>query len=397
MSADDHGLTASILRPALLGGAPLFGPPGLGTAQLAAPDPTEWMDLRRRIARGEGPRLVLELEERLACLHEVPEVVALSNASYALALVARLLSRGRVGMLAMPSYSFRGLPYIGLPWGQRPCFVEISSQGGVLDAEALDLALSTQPIAAVLAVHNVHWRCDVEALASVTNRHQVPLFYDAVYAQFATTSGRPSGSDGEAEVFSLHATKLLNGFEGGYVTTQSRALADELRRLRAGGPCSRGEVLGIECGLAPAHAAMALASLSGVDETIAANRRSHNAWSSALDGLQGAELVEYQPNERHTWASALVSVAPDAPISRDRILALLQAERVLARPYYSPPLHKAALWRAESRGPLSVTEEVEDRVLQLPLGGHVSLEDIARIGALLHGWFALARKGALPC
>jgi dTDP-4-amino-4,6-dideoxyglucose len=397
MSVPDLAVEASVQRPALLGGAPLFASPGMGTAQLALPDPKEWRSLRRRIAQGEGGQLIPELEGRLAELHQVREVVVFSNATYALALVARLLSGGRRGPLAMPSYSYRGLPFLGLSWGQRPYFVEISEQGGVLNPEALDQALSTEPIAAILAVHNVHWRCDVAALERVAQRHNVPLFYDSVYAQFATTRGRPSGADGEAEVFSLHATKLLNGFEGGYVTTQSSALADELRSLRLGQSCSQHRFYGIESGLAPAHAAMALASLGGIEATIAQNRKSYAAWQQALVGLQGARLLEYQKDERHTWASALLWVAPNAPISRDRLLSMLHAEQVLARPYYSPPLHQDPLWQAELRGPMDRTEAEGPRVLQLPLGGHVSPDHIRQIGTLLQGWFARASRGELPC
>ena len=391
MSALADRVAASIAHPAAHGGVPLLDPPGLGTAQLVAPPAETWRALRRTVATGGGDALCTTLEARLAARHRAPgepapHVVVMSNASYGLVLVPALLARDRPGPVAMSSFSFRGLPYVAVPWGRRPRFLDVTTPGGVVDPDHLAAVLARGPVACVLAVHNVHWRCDVAAIETVAAAHDTPVFYDSVWALGATARGRPTGGDGVAEVFSLHATKLLNGFEGGYVTTHDADLAAELRRLRAGRPCSRGQVPGLPCALPPGHAAMALACLDTLPEVIARNHARWDAWDRALAGIDHLHLVRDEPGETHARGSALLWVDVDAPFQRDRLLAMLNQERVLARRYFDPPLHAAPKWHADVSEPLPGAEALSKRILQLPVGELVSVEVIAAIGALLRGW-----------
>lgn len=384
-------VAASIARPAAKGGSPLLDPPGLGTAQLAAPSLPRWQALRATIARGRADELCPRLEAQLAELHRTPgqpapEVVALSNASYGLVMVPALLARGRPGPVAMSSFSFRGLPYLAVPWGRRPRFLDVTSPGGVIDPQHVERVLAREPVACVLAVHNVHWRCDVDAIGAIAKARETPVFYDSVWALGATTRGRPTGGDGVAEVFSLHATKLLNGFEGGYVTTHDAELAAELRRLRAGLPCSQGLVPGLPCTLPPAHAAMALACLDTLPEVVARNHIRWDAWDHALADIDHVRLLRDEPGETHARSSALLWVDEDAPFTRDHLLTMLNRERILARRYFDPPLHVAPQWTADVSEPLPGAEALSQRILQLPVGELVSVEVIAAIGQLIRGW-----------
>lgn len=396
-------IAASIARPASLGGVPLLHPPGVGTAQLASPPLEVWRALRRSISDGQGPDLCATLEARLAELHRVPgepvpHVIAMSNASYGLVLVPALLARNRPGPVAMSSFSFRGLPYLAVPWGRRPRFLDVTSPGGVVDSRHLAEVLERESVACVLAVHNAHWRCDVEAIEAVAAARNTPVFYDSVWALMGTTRGRPTGNDGVAEVFSLHATKLLNGFEGGYVTTSDARLADELRRLRAGEACSQGLVPGLPCVLPPAHAAMALACLDELPEVVDRNHARWDAWGRALAGIEHIHLLQDQPKEAHARSSALLWVDAEAPFSRDHLLTMLNRERILARRYFDPPLHVSPKWRTDVSEPLPGAEALSQRIIQLPVGELISLDVIAAVGQLLRGWVttgACLRSGVL--
>jgi dTDP-4-amino-4,6-dideoxygalactose transaminase len=114
----------------------------------------------------------------------------------------------------------------------------------------------------VLAVHLWGLACDADALDLFCERHNLRLIFDAAHAFGATyrtaRRGDPAlsppaatappgngsaaagpapmttmvGTRGAAEVFSLHATKLLNGFEGGLVATRDAAVAERVRVMR---------------------------------------------------------------------------------------------------------------------------------------------------------------------
>ena len=52
------------------------------------------------------------------------------------------------------------------------------------------------------------------------------LMFDASHGFGCTHGGRPLGNFGACEVFSFHATKFFNTFEGGAVVTHDDALAE---------------------------------------------------------------------------------------------------------------------------------------------------------------------------
>ncbi|MCX5192910.1 DegT/DnrJ/EryC1/StrS family aminotransferase [Streptomyces sp. NBC_00249] len=61
--------------------------------------------------------------------------------------------------------------------------------------------------------------CAVDQLAKVAADHGLKLVHDAAHGLGCTSGGRPIGGFGHAEVFSFHATKVVNAFEGGAVVT----------------------------------------------------------------------------------------------------------------------------------------------------------------------------------
>ena len=58
---------------------------------------------------------------------------------------------------------------------------------------------------------------------------------DSVESAYEVKDGKRVGSQALAEVFSMHASKLINGCEGGYVTTSNQDLYDQLKLTRAFG------------------------------------------------------------------------------------------------------------------------------------------------------------------
>ena len=93
------------------------------------------------------------------------------------------------------------------------------------------------------------------------------------------------GNRGAAEVFSLHATKLLNGFEGGLVATDDAAFAAAVASSRNFG--FRGQDTiggdGTNAKLSEVHAALALRHLKLIDETIARYRGVARARAAARE------------------------------------------------------------------------------------------------------------------
>ncbi len=403
-------MTGAKRRPedlAILGGDPLFTSPR-PIGQLDAPPVEDYLRILRRSFESrrltnDGPA-VQELEQRLCDWHQVGNCISVANAALGLTMLMQLASRGRPGDVAMPAFSFRGLPHLARWAGQTPLFCDVDPATHTLDpADVADRM--TDRTSSILAVCNFNDPGDLEGLGELARRRGAPLIIDSVYGFGATHRGRPLGGFGTAEVFSLHATKLLNGFEGGYITTNDDALATALRwqrnfalpGLRPDG-LELDHVLGLNAKLNELHAAMALAGLDRVDSIIEGNKARHQAYLEQVDPIPGLALMPCDDSrDRRGFQLAILDVGSPWPLTRDETLKLLRAEGAAVGPYYSPPLHVADA-RGESVARLPVSEVLARRFVQLPVGELVSLDDIRAIGALLrsvseHGDAVRARLG----
>ena len=179
----------------------------------------------------------------------------------------------------------------------------------------------------------------------------------------------------------MQSSKLLNAFEGGYVTTNDDALALRLRAMRNHGFSTDGPMIvpGMNARQNEIHAAMALAALDDVDQQVELNRRRYECYRAGLAGVPGLRLVPFNDRDRHGYKNIVVELLDDWPLSRELTLALLHKDNLLCRPYYYPPLHEKSTGYRMVWGDLSRTEELAKRFLLLPCGFFVSEADVGRI------------------
>lgn len=369
---------------ALLGGNALFArvrPIG----QLAQPNPRRFFELakgcfeRRRLSNN-GP-LVQELEARLARFHQVEHCIAYANAGLALIVVIQSLTAGRRGTVIIPTFTYTGLPHIVRWAGQTPRFCDIDRHTHTMTAATVAAAIDEATLL-VLGVHQANSPCPIEALQALCDLHDVPLLFDAVHGLGAHYKGVPIGRFGRAEVFSLHATKVLNGFEGGYVTTNDGDLAALLQRKRNFGYTGESSIdtPGMNGKLNELHAASALAALDDLPAILKRNRERIAAYERAFEDIPGLSWIPYPAEDASNHEFPLLQVAADFPVTRDVLVEILRAEGALARPYYSPPLH---LQDAPDHPSLPVSEALAQSIIQMPTGESVDLDDIEAIARLV--------------
>jgi dTDP-4-amino-4,6-dideoxygalactose transaminase len=197
--------------------------------------------------------------------------------------------------------------------------------------------------------------------------------FDASHAFSCTHGGRSIGQFGRCEVFSFHATKFFNTFEGGAVVTNDDDLAKKMRLMKNFGFFSNDNVIhpGTNGKMTEVCAAMGLTGLESLDEFVNINRRNYHAYRDALRDVPGLSLISYNESERCNYQYIIVEVAPDFPLTRDEIVRVLQAENVLARKYFWPGCHNMYPYRAyypHAGLMLSNTNTVAERVIVLPTG-----------------------------
>jgi dTDP-4-amino-4,6-dideoxygalactose transaminase len=232
------------------------------------------------------------------------------------------------------------------------------------------------------------------------------LLYDAAHAFGCTYQGRGIGGFGDAAVFSFHATKVFNTFEGGAIATNDDQLAARIRLVKRFGfaDLDTVECLGTNAKMSEVSAAMGLTNLRSLDQFIEANRRNHGLYREELRSVPGLSAIQYDDrNERCNYQYAVLEVdSARCGLSRDQLLRVLQAENIMARRYFWPGCHRMQPYRSlfpEATRRLAHTERLAERVLVLPTGTAVSEQDVATISDVLRAAVAQADsvRQALSC
>lgn len=333
----------------------------------------------------DGPLLV-EFERRLQAYLGVGHCVVTCNATLALSLTIQAL--GLTGEVIVPSYTFISTANALKMAGLTPVFCDIRADDMNIDPEAC-AALITPLTSAVIATHIWGMPCDTDALQALCDAAGIVLIYDSAHAFGVEHQGRRIGSFGRAEIFSLHATKVLHAFEGGVIATDDDDLAADLRLRRNFGFSGVDQVklAGVNAKMSEAHAAMGLANLDVLDATIAANRRCHDAYATGLAGVAGLHLHRPEQGQVSNYHYVVAEIdAAQFGLSRDALVDLLFAENIWARRYFTPGGHRSPPHMPPDGPPVSlpVTEAICERVLVLPAGAAIALEDVEVICTVIH-------------
>jgi dTDP-4-amino-4,6-dideoxygalactose transaminase len=197
------------------------------------------------------------------------------------------------------------------------------------------------------------------------------------------------GQFGDAEIFSFHATKLVNSLEGGAIVTNNGELAEKIRLMKNFGFSGEDNVtyIGTNGKMSEISAAMGICSLDKIDYFIYTNRRNFNQYKEHLDGLAGIDLLEYDETDLCTYPYITITIDKErTKLTRDEILLLLKAENILARRYFYPGCHRMEPYKSffpNAGFLLANTNYFMERVICLPTGTAVSPDDIKKICNIL--------------
>ena len=380
---------------AVLGGPPYFERP-LHVGRPNVPDKQAFLAriedaLDRGWLTNDGP-LLRELEQRLADYLGVAHCVAMANATVALEVLARGMNLS--GEVIVPGFTFIATAHAFAWLGIEPVFCDVDPYTHSIDVASAERAITSRT-SAIVAVHLWGSACDVHSLDALSTKTRLPVIYDAAHALGASVGTRRVGNFGAAEVFSFHATKFFNTFEGGAVTTNDPELASRLRLLRNFGFAGYDDVaeLGTNAKLSEAHAAMGLSVLDHVNQLLDRNAETWIRYATALRNQKALRMVPTRDGFGSNHQYVVCEVTDESPLTRDQLLQVLWLENVRARRYFYPGCHRTPPYVQRRPRSLPVTERLSDTVLVLPAGAGIAPEEIDGVLGLID--YALAHANEL--
>lgn len=373
------------IKLALFGEEPLFaeklhvGRPNIGNREKLLVRVNDMLD--RRWLTNNGP-YVQELEQRIAAYIHVKHCIAVCNATVGLEIATRALELN--GEVIVPSFTFIATAH-ALQWQEiTPVFADIDLHTHNLDPRSVEKMI-TPRTSGILGVHVWGRPSNIDSLSEIAQRYQLKLLFDAAHAFGCSHNGKMIGNFGAAEVFSFHATKFLNSFEGGAIVTNDDELAQKIRYMINFGFAGYDQVdfVGINGKMTEICAAMGLTSLESIDEIIDTNFRNYKQYKLSLQGIPGIKVIEYDEKEKNNYQYIILEIDETlAGISRDLMVKIFHAENILARRYFYPGCHQMKPYRSyfpHAGLVLPQTETLVERVISLPTGTAVTTNDVRTI------------------
>ncbi|QBR84516.1 DegT/DnrJ/EryC1/StrS aminotransferase family protein [Legionella israelensis] len=325
--------------------------------------------------------LVRLLEQRLARFHKTEFCRVFCSGFWAIVLAIKTLAINGKKEILMPSLTYRRMADIAAWLGLKPRFCEVDPQTLAMSEQTVRQCINSET-SLILAVHPIINCCDVKGILNLREEYNIPVLFDSVESVYESTSQGKIGGFGDVECFSLHASKLLNGFEGGYITTNNAEIAKKLSALRNFGFTGQDDVIfsgGMNAKLNEIHAAMALANLDNLEKLISDNKLRYEYYKRRLKEISGVRLVEFDETYPTSYKNILIELLDDWPFERDLTVEILNDQNILARAYYSPPLHKKAMNYPYIPTELPITDNLAKKFILLPCGDFITCDDIEKI------------------
>lgn len=318
-----------------------------------------------------------EVAERLGVRH----AIGVSSGTDALLVSLMALGVGPGDEVITSPFTFFATAGCIARLGARPVFVDIDPATFNLDLARVEQSLSART-RAVVPVHLYGQPFDVPALQQLCQPRGVHVVEDAAQAIGAHDAAFTVGAAGDLGCFSFFPAKNLGAFgDAGLVTTQSDALAEQVRVLRVHGgkPKYYHQQVGGNFRLDALQAALLRVKLPYLDEWTRARRSNAAAYDEAFSqaALPAARLgVPARVSDGHVYNQYVIRTD-----RRDVLRAALQAAGVGCEIYYPVPLHLQACFAdlGYGEGDFPEAERAACQVLALPVSPELGPRRLARV------------------
>jgi len=353
---------------------------------LAATEPVWRANLERLFERSQfilGEQ-VDAFERELAAALGARFAVGVGSGTAAIELGLRAAGLGESGAeVIVPTLTSPFTAQAILAAGCKPRFADVDPGTLLLSAEDAEARVRKRT-GALLPVHLYGQPCDLPRLAAVARRHGLVLLQDACQAHGAQEAGRPLVSFSPAVAYSFYPTKNLPCLgDGGAVLTNSRAIADKLRRLRDGGrhhdQVARARA--INSRLDEIEACYLRAFLPKLPEWNSDRARLAALYDQALAGCAGM-----RPVDRRAGSVCHLYVVRAA--RRSRLRKFLGERGIVTGVHYPVPLHLQPAF--QDSGSLPVAEQACREVLSLPLWPYMPETAVEEVAARVREFYSAA-------
>lgn len=344
---------------------------------------------------------VKELEDSLAEYVGAKHCITCGNGTDALLLALMAWGIGENDAVFVPDFTFFASGEAPACLGAVPVFVDVDERTFNMSPAALRDTIK-QTISngrltpkAIIAVDLFGQPADYDEIKQIAQEYRLLLLEDAAQGFGGNIRGRKACHFGDISATSFFPAKPLGCYgDGGAVFTDNDEWAELIRsyRIHGKGMDKYDNVrLGMNSRLDTLQAAVLLVKLKAFEEyeltdiNLAAQK-----YTKALQDCVKAPYVK--EGFYSSWAQ--YSILLDNAVQRDGLLKHLQKYDIPGMIYYRKPMHdQKAFDGIECKvTDLSVTEDICNRILSLPIHPYIKEDEIETVVQAIHDFFTLHMK-----
>jgi dTDP-4-amino-4,6-dideoxygalactose transaminase len=268
--------------------------------------------------------------------------------------------------------------------GATPVPVDVST-ALTIDAFKIEEAI-TKRTQAIIPVHLYGQPASMLKIMDIAKRYDLMVLEDAAQAHGAYYMKQRIGSIGDATAWSFYPTKNLGAMgDAGAVTSNDPRIIERVKTLRNYGSTDRDayRTVGVNSRMDELQAAVLRAKLHYLDRwnarrkeiALAYLRGTAEVTSLANPGIvQTGHWIDFVFDPSSVWHQCVVLASNRGALRND-----LEEAGVETMIHYPVPPHLQFAYLDLPHGPLDVTTQVASQVLSLPMGPHLTDEQVARV------------------
>jgi dTDP-4-amino-4,6-dideoxygalactose transaminase len=327
-----------------------------------------------------GPE-VEAFEEEWAAYCEAGYAVGLGNGLDALSLALRALDIGVGHEVIVPSNTYIATWLAVSSVGAKPVPVEPDPITHNIDPTQIEAAITPQT-RAILPVHLYGQPADLDVILNVARCNELRVIEDAAQAHGARYKGKRIGAHGDIVCWSFYPGKNLGAMgDAGGITTNDKAIAQKVTLLRNYGSRQKyvNETVGSNSRLDPIQAGVLRVKMRHLDKW---TDRRRDAAATYADCLQGINLNLPQVP---VWSEPAWHLYVVRTLERDVLQSRLMEEGIDTIIHYPIPPHMQRAYTSLriAPGALPISQKLASTVLSLPMGPHLSSDEIVYIAQTL--------------
>ena len=306
--------------------------------------------------------------------------VAVSNCTAALHLSLKALGIKERDEVIIPDLTFVADANAILACNAKPVIADINKNDFFLSISNLKKNI-TKRTKAIIPVHIYGQVCNIDEVLDVARDNDLKIIEDCAHAIGTFHNSKHVGTLGDTGCFSFYPTKNITTAEGGMVITNSKRIADKVRRLRSHGMSkslksrySSGYPWifditepGYNYRLDEIRAALGISQLKRIKKINELRKKATFYYHSKLKNIPGIVLPDMVNDKTHSYHLYTIKVTKPFKLSRNQLFKKLKQAGIRTTVYWMP-IHKYSAFRKFANlSNVKNTSKTYNEILALPL------------------------------